>query len=79
MVTDLGLLLVEHEIDFFPSGNAQAAKRICGRCLVRHECLDFAVAENITEGIWGGLSERERRKVRATVKARELQEVPRVL
>ena len=37
------------------------AKALCARCLVRQECLDYAVANDITEGVWGGLSGQERR------------------
>lgn len=37
------------------------ARRCCRKCLVRLECLDFALANNEKWGIWGGLTERERR------------------
>jgi WhiB family transcriptional regulator, redox-sensing transcriptional regulator len=55
-------------VDFFPGAGVspEPAQRICGRCLVRQECADFAMAEKIAVGVWGGLSARERRKVRAT-------------
>lgn len=42
-----------------------AAKAICRACVVRQECLDFALAHGEKWGIWGGLSEKERRRVRA--------------
>jgi WhiB family redox-sensing transcriptional regulator len=50
---------------FFPEkgGSNRAAKRICGRCEVRQECLDFALANGEWIGVWGGLSPRERRRV----------------
>lgn len=41
-----------------------AAKRICGQCFVREQCLEWALDHAETWGIWGGLSERERRRVR---------------
>ncbi|HEX4902166.1 MAG TPA: WhiB family transcriptional regulator [Acidimicrobiales bacterium] len=37
------------------------AKAICGGCAVRQECLDYAVRIREQHGIWGGLSESERR------------------
>ena len=40
------------------------AKRVCGQCAVRSACLDFALATNQDSGIWGGLSEEERRVIR---------------
>lgn len=51
---------------FFPEkgGSTREAKRICGGCDVRAECLDYALAQDERFGIWGGLSERERRRLR---------------
>jgi WhiB family redox-sensing transcriptional regulator len=51
---------------FFPEkgGSTREAKRICGGCDVRAECLDYALAHDERFGIWGGLSERERRRLR---------------
>lgn len=40
---------------------ARAAIRTCDRCEVRQQCLDYAVAEGIEIGVWGGLTERQRR------------------
>jgi len=37
------------------------AKRICARCRVRTECLDYALANREPHGLWGGLNEMERR------------------
>ncbi len=36
------------------------AKRICKRCPVRDDCLDYALATDQTDGIWGGTTDRER-------------------
>jgi len=51
---------------FFPEkgGSVRAAKLICRSCNVRAECLDYALANDERFGIWGGLSERERRRVK---------------
>ncbi|SDD49162.1 WhiB family transcriptional regulator, redox-sensing transcriptional regulator [Geodermatophilus telluris] len=51
---------------FFPEkgGSTREAKRVCSGCSVRAECLEFALANDERFGIWGGLSERERRRVR---------------
>jgi len=50
---------------FFPEkgGTTQPAKRICNRCEVRQECLAWALDTGQLAGVWGGLSERERRKI----------------
>jgi WhiB family redox-sensing transcriptional regulator len=51
---------------FFPEkgGSTREAKRICADCEVRQECLEYALANDERFGIWGGLSERERRKLK---------------
>lgn len=51
---------------FFPEkgGSTREAKRVCTTCEVRTECLEYALAHDERFGIWGGLSERERRRVR---------------
>ncbi len=51
---------------FFPEkgGSTREAKRICAGCEVRAECLEFALAHDERFGIWGGLSERERRRLK---------------
>ncbi len=54
---------------FFPEkgGSTRDAKKICGSCEVRTQCLKYALANDERFGIWGGLSERERRKLRKRV------------
>ncbi len=42
-------------------GSTVEAKRICGMCEVRQDCLDYALKHRERSGIWGGLSERQRR------------------
>ena len=51
---------------FFPEkgGSTREAKRVCLACEVRVECLEYALANDERFGIWGGLSERERRRVK---------------
>ena len=51
---------------FFPERGASTrkAKAICGACEVKADCLDYAIEMGEKFGIWGGLSERERRRVR---------------
>ena len=51
---------------FFPEkgGSTREAKKICLGCEVRHECLDYALAHDERFGIWGGLSERERSRLK---------------
>lgn len=40
------------------------AKRVCGRCSVTEDCLDFALVNDERFGVWGGLSERQRRALK---------------
>jgi WhiB family redox-sensing transcriptional regulator len=51
---------------FFPEkgGSTREAKKVCVGCDVRSECLEYALAHDERFGIWGGLSERERRKLK---------------
>lgn len=51
---------------FFPEkgGSTRDAKRICTMCEVRDECLQYALDNDERFGIWGGLSERERRRLK---------------
>jgi WhiB family redox-sensing transcriptional regulator len=42
-------------------GTTRAAKRICAKCPVREECLEWALQNQERFGVWGGKSERERR------------------
>lgn len=51
---------------FFPEkgGSTREAKRICLGCEVKDACLEYALAKDERFGIWGGLSERERRRLK---------------
>jgi WhiB family transcriptional regulator, redox-sensing transcriptional regulator len=50
---------------FFPSDGigVQAAQRICGECPVKGPCLEYALGNRVDHGVWGGASERERRRI----------------
>ena len=54
---------------FFPEkgGSTREAKRICVGCEVKGECLEYALLQDERFGIWGGLSERERRRLKRRV------------
>ena len=51
---------------FFPERgvSTREAKEVCRGCVVREECLEYALTNGEKFGIWGGLSERERRRIR---------------
>ena len=51
---------------FFPEkgGSTRDAKSVCGRCEVQGDFLEYALAHDERFGIWGGLSERERRRLK---------------
>jgi WhiB family redox-sensing transcriptional regulator len=50
---------------FFPSDGAgvDKARRICATCPVTEPCLEYALEHRIEHGVWGGCSERERRRI----------------
>ena len=50
---------------FFPSDGVgvEAARRICADCPVKAPCLEYALEQRIDHGVWGGTSERERRRI----------------
>jgi WhiB family transcriptional regulator, redox-sensing transcriptional regulator len=51
---------------FFPERGASTreAKEVCRGCVVRESCLEYALSNGEKFGIWGGMSERERRRIR---------------
>jgi WhiB family redox-sensing transcriptional regulator len=62
---------------FFPVGTTgpallqiEAAKAVCRQCDVSQECLQYAIDSNQEYGIWGGLTEEERRYMRRELTAR---------
>jgi WhiB family transcriptional regulator, redox-sensing transcriptional regulator len=50
---------------FFPSDwiGVQSAQRICADCTVRLPCLTYALANRVDDGVWGGTSERQRKRL----------------
>ena len=50
---------------FFPSDGVGvvAARAICVECPVKAQCLEYALVNRIDHGVWGGASERERRRI----------------
>ena len=57
---------------FFPErGNntteRKIIKELCGGCEVQTKCLNFAIENSVTYGIWGGLTTNERRRHKARV------------
>ena len=50
---------------FFPSDGVgvELARKICATCPVKEPCLEYALANGIDHGVWGGASERERRRI----------------
>jgi WhiB family redox-sensing transcriptional regulator len=51
--------------EFFPSDGlgVESAQHVCQGCPVRTECLEYALLHRIEHGVWGGASERERRRI----------------
>ena len=55
----------ENPSRFFPSDGVgvEVARRICATCPVKDTCLEHALVNHIDHGVWGGASERERRRI----------------
>lgn len=51
---------------FFPGRgeSLRPARAVCARCVVRAQCLEHAITNEEHHGVWGGTSERERRRIR---------------
>ena len=66
--TDALCAQVDPELWFPEKGDqAREAKRLCAGCDVRVECLAYALAHRERFGVWGGTTERERRRMRRPV------------
>jgi WhiB family redox-sensing transcriptional regulator len=59
-------------VEFFPARgeSTREAKAVCEQCPVREECLEYALQWDHLCGVWGGMSERERRQIRRRRKRR---------
>ncbi|MDR0436615.1 MAG: WhiB family transcriptional regulator [Propionibacteriaceae bacterium] len=62
---------------FFPVGNTgpalaqiEEAKKVCARCSVREECLRWALENGQDHGVWGGMSDEERRSMKRRNRSR---------
>lgn len=76
---DRGACLGENPELFFPVGSSesallqlQRAKVICQGCAVREQCLRWATDIGIDQGVWGGLSEEERRSLKRRLARRQV-------
>jgi WhiB family redox-sensing transcriptional regulator len=62
------ILRIDHRLFFQVIGRHQditvTAKRVCDSCHVREECLEYALSNGIADGIWGGLTKQERKRIR---------------
>ncbi len=56
---------------FFPSDGVgvERAKKICAECSQRNVCLEYALSNRVDHGVWGGTSERQRRRILKARKA----------
>jgi len=84
-MTETPIVLAEHglcsQVDpeaFFPERGTSAsyAQRVCASCPVRQLCLDWALDNDERFGVWGGLTEHERRRIRRARVVEEPEPVP---
>lgn len=63
---------------FFPSDGVgvEVARRLCTQCPVKEPCLEYALIERIDHGVWGGTSERERRRILRERRLTAMAELP---
>ena len=67
-----GLCADKHPSTFFPSDGVgvEKARKICNECPMQQPCLEYALRNRIDHGVWGGTSERQRRRI---LKARRVE------
>lgn len=60
-----GMCRFEPPATFFPHDGVgvEIAKRVCATCPVKGPCLEFALEHRIDHGVWGGTSEKQRRRI----------------
>ena len=63
---------------FFPNDGVgvDAARRICADCPVKSPCLEYALLNRIDHGVWGGASERERRRIARSRRLAKAEQAP---
>lgn len=56
---------------FFPGDDegVRRAKRVCAQCAVKLPCLQYALAKRVRYGVWGGASERQRRRLLSSIRS----------
>lgn len=66
---------------FFPSDGVgvERARRVCKNCCVRDDCLEYALSQRIDHGVWGGTSERERKRILKVRRLGDSSEIPQTL
>ena len=71
-----GLCADKHPSTFFPSDGVgvEKARKICDECPMKQRCLEYALCNRIDHGVWGGTSERQRRRI---LKERRVQALAR--
>ncbi|MGH8979539.1 MAG: WhiB family transcriptional regulator [Acidimicrobiales bacterium] len=60
---DVEVFFPDPDSDSDEEVDAEPAKAVCGVCPVRQACLEHALANREREGVWGGATERERRRI----------------
>lgn len=72
---DLSVFFVENEDGTISRKNINNAKKICEKCKVEKECLMYAISEDITFGIWGGLTPRDRKSMKKNLNIKDYSEM----
>jgi WhiB family redox-sensing transcriptional regulator len=67
--------IVDPEV-FFDKNKVDQAKRICEDCPVKMLCLEYAMKQEITSGVWGGLTEEERKQLWKNNKSKSRKGIP---
>jgi len=65
---------IEHPTVNFHPGRGEStapARAVCATCLVRPECLTYALEEGMDDGVWGGTTGKDRRAIKATTRSNE--------
>ena len=73
---NIGNCADQHPSMFFPSDGVgvERAKKLCEGCVAQTPCLDYALVNRVEHGVWGGASERQRRRILKARRQARLQE-----